>query len=167
MPVKTVGSWPGVPREKVRASFWWRWRKCVHIEAWTHIDYFQSPTREWAKWVSEPVKRASEQNEWSEAERCRASERSERCERTNVASDWVPRSKRNCLWLETPPWSSILSYNTSILLLICILLLTCTKPINTVFACQRLYQRPLIMSVGQLEERVNLKWKETRISAPA
>ena len=33
----------------------------------------------------------------SEAERCRVIERSERCERTNVASDRVARSKRDCL----------------------------------------------------------------------
>ena len=35
--------------------------------------------------------------------RCRASERSERCERTNMASDRVAFSKRDCLWLETHP----------------------------------------------------------------
>ena len=55
--------------------------------------------REWAKWVSKPVNGASER---SEAERCGGSERSERCERTNVASDRVAYSKRDCLWLETP-----------------------------------------------------------------
>ena len=33
---------------------------------------------------------------WSAAERCGASERSERCERTNVASDRVALSKRDC-----------------------------------------------------------------------
>ena len=56
------------------------------------------------------VPRGSERSEWaspwterSEAERCGASERSERCERTNVASDRVARSKRDRLWLETPP----------------------------------------------------------------
>ena len=48
------------------------------------------------------MKRASEQSEWREAERCRASERSERCERTNVARDRVALSKRDRL---TPPSS--------------------------------------------------------------
>ena len=58
------------------------------------------------------VPRGSERSEWaspwmerSEAERCGASERSERCERTNVARDRVALSKRNRLWLETPPES--------------------------------------------------------------
>ena len=36
-------------------------------------------------------------------ERYGASEQSERCELTNVASNQVARSKRYCLWLETPP----------------------------------------------------------------
>ena len=44
--------------------------------------------------VSEPVNGASER---SEAERCGASEQSERCERMNVASDRVARSKRDRL----------------------------------------------------------------------
>ena len=59
------------------------------------------------------VPRGSERSEWaspwtkhSEAERCEASERSERCEQTNVASDRVAHSKRDCLWLETPPLST-------------------------------------------------------------
>ena len=47
---------------------------------------FNRPSREWAKWVSEPVNGASEWSERSEAERCGASEWSERCERTNVAT---------------------------------------------------------------------------------
>ena len=48
--------------------------------------------------VSEVSGRA---REWSkqleQAERCGASEQSERCERTNIASDRVARSKRDCL----------------------------------------------------------------------
>ena len=40
---------------------------------------------------------ACEQSERSEAERCGASERSERCERTNVASDRVALLKRDRL----------------------------------------------------------------------
>ena len=55
--------------------------------------------------MSEPVNGASEQSERSTAERCGASERSERCERTNVASDRVACSKRDCLRLETPSLS--------------------------------------------------------------
>ena len=46
--------------------------------------------------MSEPVNGASERSECSEAERCGASEWSERCERTNVASDRVALSKRDC-----------------------------------------------------------------------
>ena len=52
--------------------------------------------------MSEPVNGASERSERSAAERCGASERSERCERTNVASDRVACSKRDRLGLETP-----------------------------------------------------------------
>ena len=52
---------------------------------------FNRPTREWAKWVSEPINAASKRSERSEAERCGASEQSERCEQTNVASDRVTR----------------------------------------------------------------------------
>ena len=63
---------------------------------------FNCPTREWANWVSEPVNGASVAKR-SKAERCGASERSERCERTNVASDRVALSKRNRLRLEMPP----------------------------------------------------------------
>ena len=60
-----------------------------------YIHEFHCPTREWAKWVSEPMNRASVQSKSSEVERCGASEwserseRSERCERTTVASDRV------------------------------------------------------------------------------
>ena len=43
------------------------------------------------KWESEPVNGASEQSERSKAERCGASERSERCDQTTVASDRVAR----------------------------------------------------------------------------
>ena len=46
--------------------------------------------------MSEPVNGVSERSELSEAERCGASERSERCERTNVASDRVALLKRDC-----------------------------------------------------------------------
>ena len=52
---------------------------------------FHRSTREWAKCVSEPVNGASKWSECSEAERCGASERNERCKRTNVASDRVAR----------------------------------------------------------------------------
>ena len=41
-------------------------------------------------------------SELSKAERCGASEQSERCERTNVASDRVARSKRGCLTRNAP-----------------------------------------------------------------
>ena len=49
--------------------------------------------------MSEPVNGASERSERSKAERCGASEPSERCERTNVASDRVALSKRDRLGL--------------------------------------------------------------------
>ena len=76
-----------------------RWT-CLQRE---HIfKNFHCSTRELAKWVSKPVNGVSEQSERSKAKRCRLSEQSERCERTNVASDWVARSKRDCLQLETP-----------------------------------------------------------------
>ena len=52
------------------------------IAACTQIHEFQ-PSHEG---VSEPMNGASEQSKRSEAERCGASEWSERCERTNVAS---------------------------------------------------------------------------------
>ena len=44
------------------------------------------------KRVSEPENAASKRRERSEAEHCGVSERSEQCERTNVASDRVARS---------------------------------------------------------------------------
>ena len=46
--------------------------------------------------VSELVNRASERSEHSEVECCRVSKQSEQCERTNVASDRVALSKRDC-----------------------------------------------------------------------
>ena len=46
--------------------------------------------------VSERAREWSERAERSEAERCGASERSEQCERMNVASDRVALSKRDC-----------------------------------------------------------------------
>ena len=67
------------------AFFEWRWKTRLFLwnafTAWTHNYKFYCPTREWAKWVSEPVNGASE--------------RSERCERTNVASDRVAHLKRD------------------------------------------------------------------------
>ena len=51
-------------------------------------------------WFGSGAKRSGAKRskvERSEAERCGASERSERCERTNVASDRVTLSKRDCL----------------------------------------------------------------------
>ena len=69
---------------------------CSHKSRFQHEHRFMNfncPTREWAKWVSEPVNGASEQSEHSEAECCGASER---CKRTNEASDRVARSKRDC-----------------------------------------------------------------------
>ena len=58
---------------------WFREKRsqCEHI-----FKNFNCPTREWAKWVSEPVNGASEQSKRSEAERCGASERSGASERT-------------------------------------------------------------------------------------
>ena len=61
---------------------------------------------EQSEWASPWTKQASEASEWSEcskAERCGASERSERCEWTNIVSDRVALSKRDCVWLETQP----------------------------------------------------------------
>ena len=50
--------------------------------------------------MSKPVNGASEQSERSEAECCGASER---CEQTNVASDRVALSKRDCHeWKQAP-----------------------------------------------------------------
>ena len=49
------------------------------------------------------VKGVNKLFKWSESVRCRASERSELCERTNVASDQVAYQKRNYLQLETGP----------------------------------------------------------------
>ena len=49
--------------------------------------------------MSEVSERACERCERSEAERCGGSEQSERFERTNVASDQVALSKRDC-----PDW---------------------------------------------------------------
>ena len=46
--------------------------------------------------MSELVNGASRQSKRSEVERGRASEWSEQCERTNVASDRVALSKRDC-----------------------------------------------------------------------
>ena len=57
-----------------------------------------------SEWVSPWMERArewSEQSERSEAELGGVSEKSEWCERTNVASDRVALSKRDCLWIET------------------------------------------------------------------
>ena len=62
---------------------------------------FNCLTREWAKWVSKPVNGASEWSKHSEAERCEGSHQSERCEWTNVASNRLACSKRDCLGLET------------------------------------------------------------------
>ena len=58
---------------------------------------------EQSEWASPWTEQASKRSEHSEEERCGASKRSERCERTNIASDRVAGSKRDCLWLETPP----------------------------------------------------------------
>ena len=44
----------------------------------------------------------SKRSERSEVECCGASERSERCERTNIASDRVACSKRGCLTRNAP-----------------------------------------------------------------
>ena len=66
----------------------------------------------WSEWASLWTERASEA---SIAKRCRASERSERCERTNVASDRVALSKRDCRRLETP---SLLSTAVNVIHLI-------------------------------------------------
>ena len=77
-------------------------RVCSRETRWQYEHIFKNfncPTREWAKWVSEPVNGASKHSEHSEVERCGASER------TNVASDRVALSKRDRLWLETPPYS--------------------------------------------------------------
>ena len=77
----------------LRACFYWRpIMRLFQLDAftvWTHICRFYCPTRKWAKWVSEPVNGASEQREGSKAERCSASERSEWCEQTNIASHQV------------------------------------------------------------------------------
>ena len=56
-----------------------------------------------SEWASPWMDWASEQSERIEAERCRVSEQSERCKQTNIVSDQVARSKRDCLWLETHP----------------------------------------------------------------
>ena len=56
--------------------------------------------------MSKPVNGVSEQSECSKAKCCVASERSEWCEQTNLASDRVAGSKRDCLSLESPPQSS-------------------------------------------------------------
>ena len=61
---------------------------------------------EQSEWASPWMKQASDASDWSEcskAERCGASERSERCEWTNIVSDRVALSKRDCVWLETRP----------------------------------------------------------------
>ena len=44
---------------------------------------FHFPTREWVKWVSKPMNGASKQSKHRKVERCGASKRSARCERTN------------------------------------------------------------------------------------
>ena len=62
-----------------------------------------------SEWASPWTERASEASgaKRIKAEHCIASQRSEQCERTNIASDWVACTKRVCLWLETPPNSVI------------------------------------------------------------
>ena len=52
------------------------------------------------KWVSKPMIGVSE---WSKVERCRVSKQSERCERTNIASDRVARQRHDCHRVETDP----------------------------------------------------------------
>ena len=59
-------------------------------------SYEFQPSHEGVSEVSERAREWSERAKQSEAERCGASERSERCERTNVASDRVALSKRDC-----------------------------------------------------------------------
>ena len=73
--------------------------------------------------MSEPI---NEVNERSKQERCKASGRSERCERTNVASNRRARSKRGCLTRNAPfvglhsifrfplPQSTVLTFTTSL-----------------------------------------------------
>ena len=67
--------------------------------------------KEWAKWVSKLVNGVSgaKKGEQSKAEHCVVDEQSEWCERTNVVSDQVARSKRHCFWLETPPMCACLN----------------------------------------------------------
>ena len=64
---------------------------------------FNLSTREWAKWLSEPVYGAKERSECSVAQRCWVSEQREGCKQMNVARDQVALLKRSCLWLETHP----------------------------------------------------------------
>ena len=56
--------------------------------------YEFQPSHEGVSKVSEQARQRSER---SKTERCGVSERSERCERTNVESDRVARSKRDCI----------------------------------------------------------------------
>ena len=60
-------------------------------------------------WRISTVPWGSEQSEWASlwterAQRCGASERSERCEETNVASDRVARLKRQLSLTRNTPW---------------------------------------------------------------
>ena len=88
----------------LKAFFYWRQQtRLFLLIGFTTRTYMQNfhdfPTMEWAKWLSEPVNRASKWSKYSKVERCGARERGEWCEQTS-------KRVNKCLWLETHPYSS-------------------------------------------------------------
>ena len=88
------------------------------FSAWTYIQEFNNcPTRDWTKWMSEPVKSASEQSVCIAVELALWSkEMSERCEWTNVASDRVSLKTRDCHELKQTLIFPVQDLNISIFL---------------------------------------------------
>ena len=86
-----------------RACFLWRQQSWLFwsnlFTAWTHKHEFQL-SGEGMSGVSDPVNAASEQSECSKVKRCGASER---LEQTNIASDQMALSTRDCLLLKMRP----------------------------------------------------------------
>ena len=73
------------------------WALIMHEEEENHLEQEILPNSlNEPSLASKPVNGASARSERSEAERCGASERSEWCKRTNVASDRGALSKRDC-----------------------------------------------------------------------